>query len=162
MDYLRDKSSIVSNDAPYGAAKELVYELDRHLAAHSLLHHQYLKHAWLVPDAATKTLLQEQSDDALTHLRTLAENIVWLGGIPISSPCEHENLSYLEFEREGLYRASAMLDKDRNDEETVLFRLSITVETAKELAVPRTEAVLRAAYGAAQARGKRLREVTPL
>ena len=159
MDYLRSKSDIIPSDVPLNAAKELVYELDRHLAAHSILSQQYFKHAWLVPDAL-RALMQRQSDDALVQVRALGENIVWMGGVPIGGPCEHENLSYLEFEREGLYSLDAMLARSATYEETVRFRLNITVETAQELEVARTEAVLKEARDAAEARGKRLREVT--
>ena len=158
MDYLRDKSSLAPGEVTLNAAKELVYELDRHLAAHSVLFHQYLKHAWLVPPELS-SLLQSQSADVLVQLEALGHNIVWLGGVPIGGLCEHENLSYLECEREGLYSLKAMLARSATYEETVIFRLNITVETAQALEVPRTEAVLRRAREAAEGRGKRLREV---
>ena len=159
MSYLRDKSSLLLTGVPRRAAKELVAELDEHLAAHSLLFHQYLKHAWLAPPPEVKALLREQGGDVLTHLNALAEEVVRLGGVPIAGPCEHENLGYLTFEREGVYSLEAMLDKDLGDEETVFFRLGVTLEVVRERGAARTEGVLEAARGAARERGRRLRRL---
>ena len=160
MDYLRDKSSLAPSGTPHNAAAELVAELDEHLAAHSVLFHQYLKHAWLASTPTIKTLMQEQGSATLVQLEALADDIVHLGGIPISGPCEHENLSYLTFEREGLYSQDAMLRMDLNAEETVVFRLDITVEMVAEREVLRTQRVLERAKGAAAARGRRLRRLS--
>ena len=160
MGYIRDKFSLVPSDVPYGAAKELVRELDEHLASHAILLHQYLKPTWLVSDAALKSSLEVQSDDTLAHLKALAEDIVRIGGVPTCGPCAQENLSYLTSEHEGLYSRAAMLIRDVNAEETLVFRLNITAQTAAELEVPHTRAVLEGAREAAERRGRRLRDVS--
>lgn len=160
MERLRGKFDIEVRDVPYAAAKELVAELDEHLGAHAVLLHQYRKHVWLAPSAELKLFLSEQSRSVLAQLEALGADIVQLGGVPISGPCEQENVSYLESENEGLYSVDAMLRKDLNDEETVAFRLGITVETAAELEVRTTVQVLTGAREAAIYRRERLHPLT--
>lgn len=157
MAYLRDTGTLVPEHTSYAAAKELVYELDRLLGVHSVIFHHYLKHAWLVPTDALKVLMRSQGDDALTHLRKLGADVVWLGGVPVGGLCEQENLGHLDFEREGLYSVEAMLAHDLNNEEALLYRLSFVIEAAQDREVARVEGTLLGAGEACRARGKRLR-----
>jgi len=145
---------------PQRIVRGLVPELDEHLAALSVLFHQYLKHAWMGRHEGETflELMRAHRSEVLGDLDTVAGHILALGGIPLSSPAEHLNYSYLEHEGESLYSLETMLMHDLNLEEAVAFRLGVTVEAAEELGAVSTRQVLAGALYAARARGKRLRQ----
>lgn len=136
-------------------------ELDEHLAALSVLFHQYLKHAWLGrhEGEAFFELMRAHRSEVLRELDTMASHVLALGGAPLSSPAEHLNYSCLEHEGESIYSLETMLEHDLNLEEAVAFRLGITVEAAKELEAVTTQQVLAGALHAARTRGRRLRQL---
>ena len=64
--------------------------------------------------------------------------------MPLGSPLEHVNRSYLEHEDEGIFDLGAMIALDAAHEETLKVRLGITLEAAFELSALATQNTLSA------------------
>ena len=156
----RRATSATSDKFSERVVGELVPELDEHLAALSVLFHQYLKHAWLgrLEGKPFFELMLGHRGEVIRDLDAVAGHVLALGGTPLSSPAEHLNYSYLEHEGEQIYTLETMLENDHNLEEAVAFRLGITAEAAAELEALSTQRVLTGVLAAARERSRRLRQ----
>ena len=157
---LRRKSSLVSTATSERVARELVPELDEHLAALSILFHQYLKHTWVSPagEGGYGELAKRHQAEVFADLNAVAAATLALGGVPLGSPLEHVNRSYLEHEDEGVYELSAMVEGDAAHEELLKLRLAITLEAAHDLNALETQDTLSALLTGATTRRGRISE----
>lgn len=153
---LRKKNSLVLGEVTHSAARELVPELDEHLAALSILWHQYLKHAWLTSQPTVKKTMRRHQRKVYTDLDAFALGIISMGGVPLSGPLEQLNHSYLEHEDEGVFEERMMVELDLAHEQALHQRMSITLEVATDLGVPGPRRVLAAAEQGALRRRTRL------
>lgn len=155
---LRRKDSLLPGYASLRVARELVPELDEHVAAHAVLFHQYLKHTWVSEQAAPaySALADLHRADVFTRLGVVGRATSALGGVPLGSPLEHVNRSYLEHEGEGVYSLEAMSKRSLSFEGTLILRLTVTVEAAAELTAVATRQMLQGLAGAAKLRRARL------
>lgn len=153
---LRRKHSLVPGVASERVAKELVPELDEHLAALSILFHQYLKHTWVSPEGYGKLAKQHRAE-VFADLNAVALATVALGGVPLGSPLEHVNRSYLEHEDEGVYDLQTMVKSDAAHEETLKMRLTITLEAAHDLNALSTQNILSTLISSATMRRGRIK-----
>lgn len=106
-------------------------ELDRHLAAFSILYHQYHKHHWLVQGPQFRDLhlfLEEHYEEIHRHFDMIAERLTALGFVPTCSPSEQEKIAYIRHEPEGLFRVRDMLEVDLLAEAAVCQRLRQTID----------------------------------
>ena len=138
---LRRKHSLVPGVASERVARELVPELDEHLAALSILFHQYLKHTWVGSEGYGK-LAERHQAEVFADLNAVALATLALGGVPLGSPLEHVNRSYLEHEDEGVYDLRFMMESDAAHEDMLKLRLAITLEAAHDLDVLETQNTL--------------------
>ena len=150
---LRRKDALLPGYTLKRVARELVPELDAHVAAHSILFHQYLKHTWVSKQDAPaySTLANTHRADVFTQLDAVGRATLALGGVPLGSPLEHVNRSYLEHE-EGVYSLKVMLEWSISFEDILILSLNITVETAEALAAAATQRVLQGLLNAAKVR----------
>lgn len=131
---------------PEDTVRELVPELDQHVASMFTLFHQYQKQHWLVKGPQYKELhkfFQENYEEVHKQVDKIAERMTLLGGIPTSSPAEFVKLSYLEHEPEGVFGARAMLLRDREAEGIIAERLRQTITMAKDAEDYGTETLLK-------------------
>lgn len=157
---LRRKASLLPGVAPERVARELVPELDEHVGALSVLFHQYLKHSWVAGGEYGELATRHQAE-VLGDLNAAAEATLLLGGVPLGSPLEHVNRSYLEHEDEGIFELDAMVSLDAAHEEMLKVRLGITLEAAFELsalAIQNTLSALLTHAGARRGRVERFLE----
>jgi len=141
------------------AAMELVPELDEHLAALSVLLHQYLKHLWLARGLGPGSVIPVMyacHGGVMIHMSNLVERTLALGGVPLCSPTEQMNVSYLEHEEEGVYHPYEMVQHDLAHEVLMTERLLISIETAQDLEDSGTEAVLKRVLNGSQERAVNL------
>ena len=124
-------------DNPVGlskdAARELVDDLDRHLASYSLMYHQYHKHHWLVIGPQFRDLhlfLEEHYQQVHQDLDAIAERMTVLGGIPTCSPSNQEKLAYIQHEPEGYFRTRTMLELDLECEKAISVNLRKSIKKA--------------------------------
>ncbi len=122
---------------PKDAVREIIPQLDEHLAAFFVLFHQYQKHHWLVEGPQFRDIhlfLEESYNEVHEQLDEIAERITAIGGVPTSSPASQSALSYIEHEPEGIFRIRDMLERDRSAEGTMAARLRETIKlcTARE------------------------------
>lgn len=139
----------------------LIGELDEHLASLSMLFHQYLKHTWLsahLPEEA-KQVVALGRVEVLAHMSQLADIIVELGGVPVSSPIEQCNLAYLDHEVEGTFPWRAMLTLDLEHEKHLAWHTSCTLVAAHHLRTEHTKSGLKNVADASQTRAERIEQV---
>ena len=148
---------------PVGLSREacevLVGHLDRHLAAFSVLYHQYHKHHWLVVGPQFRDLhlhLEGYYEEIHQHFDQIAERLTVLGGIPTSSPREQEKLAYIQHEPEGMYRIRQMLQLDIECEKAVCIELRKSIKQALEHDDFGTKRLLETWLGAAEDRAHHL------
>ena len=113
--------------------RELSQQLDRHLAAYSVLYHQYHKHHWLLVGPQFRDLhlhLEEYYNEVHLHFDQIAERMTVLGGIPTCSTANQEKLAYIQHEPEGMFRIRHMLQLDIESEKRVCQELRTTIKTA--------------------------------
>ena len=154
---LRHKNSLVPGVASKRVARELVPELDEHLAALSTLFHQYLKHTWVCAGDPYGDLAKRHQAEVFADLNRAAEATALLGGVPLGSPLEHVNRSYIEHEDEGIFDLGAMIALDAAHEAALKVRLGITLEAAFELSALATQNTLSALLTNAAARRGRIK-----
>ena len=153
---LRRKHSLVPGVSSERVAKELVPELDEHLAALAILFHQYLKHTWVGPADGYGTLAKQHQAEVFADLNAVANATVSLGGVPLGSPLEHVNRSYIEHEDEGVYDLRFMMESDAAHEDMLKLRLAITLEAAHDLDALDTQNTLSALITGATTRRRRI------
>lgn len=155
---LRLKDDLIQGSVTRRVAAEFVPEFDEHLAALSNLFHQYQKHAWVsehdAPDYSR--LADTHCAEVLSQLDAIGRATVRFGGVPLGSPLEHVNRSYLEHEDEGVYPLAAMLERSLRFEDVVALRLSITVEAAENIGADQVQGVLQPLLVGAKGRRERL------
>ena len=155
---LRHKDSLLPGMVTARAAKELVPELDEHVAALSILFHQYLKHAWVSRRDAPRysELASAHRIDVFAGLDAVGQATLTLGGVPLGSPLEHVNRSYLEHEDEGIYDLKDMVMRTMFHESRLALHLNITREAAQELGAVTLPELLEELQNAAKIRRGRL------
>ena len=158
MEPLRRRDDLIPGSLSARDASEFVPEFDEHLAALSNLFHQYQKHAWVseqvVPEYSD--LARAHCADVLEQLDTVGRTTVAFGGVPLGSPLEHVNRSYLDHENEGVYSAEAMVERSLRYEEVLVLRLTITLEAAQDVNAEPVEAALQPLIESAKRRRDRL------
>jgi starvation-inducible DNA-binding protein len=113
------------------ACKAIGPDLDRHLAALSILYHQYHKHHWLVKGPQFRDLhlfLEEHYQEVHEHFDMVAERLTAIGFVPTCAPSAQERLAYIRHEPEGYFSVRDMLEVDILTEGTVCIRLRETIK----------------------------------
>ncbi|MFW5759979.1 MAG: ferritin-like domain-containing protein [Cyclobacteriaceae bacterium] len=138
MKKLREKHEYDGN--PVGLSKEtcktIAEDLDRHLATYFLLYQQYHKHHWLVEGPQFRDLhlfFEEHYNEVHKHYDALAERLTVLGYAPTCNPVNMAELSYIEFEEEGVFHIRDMLKKDMADEKSISIELRKSIKIAFDL-----------------------------
>ena len=114
-------------------AKEIGYELDRHLSSMMVLYQQYHKHHWLVegPQFRDLHLFFEDHYNQLHGLYDqVAERLTVLGVTPTVHPLAVVELSYIEHEPEGVYSVRDMLEHDLEAEKAMATELRASFQKA--------------------------------
>jgi starvation-inducible DNA-binding protein len=149
----------VVRDNPFGlpqdAASEGVAALNQDLAAMLTLYQQYHKHHWIVEGAQfleLHLLLEEHYTELHTQYDQVAERIVALGGLPVSSPAEIQEYSYIEHEATGMYDLREMLDHDLDAEGKLAENLREHIRVANGVGDYGTESLLKTILEATEKR----------
>lgn len=117
-------------------AKRMVEALNSVLCTSSLLYHQYKKHHWVVTGPEFMPMhkfFDELAEESLKSADTVAERLVGLGGVPVSSPSAQEKGALVGHEEEGIFDLSTMLLNDLKCEQQFIQKLREYVKLAKEL-----------------------------
>lgn len=120
---------------PDDACREIGPQLDRHLGALVVLHHQYLKHHWLVEGPQFRDLhlfFQEHYTEIYAQIDVVAERLTAIGFVPTSGPAAQEKLSYLKPEAEGFFPIRRMLEHDLDAEAELCMNLRETIKACIE------------------------------
>ncbi len=120
---------------PADATEDLAKQLDRHLAAHWTMWHQYRKHHWLAVGPQFRQLhlfLEENYEEVAKQGDVIAERITLLGGIPTSGMEAQARLTYITMEPEGHYRVRDSLKHDMLCEQTMAINLRMTITEANK------------------------------
>lgn len=120
---------------PPEACKAIGPDLDRHLAALSILYHQYHKHHWLVKGPQFRDLhlfLEGHYQEVHEHFDILAERLTAIGFVPTCAPSAQERIAYIRHEPEGYFAVRDMLEVDILAEGTVCVRLRETIKLCLE------------------------------
>ncbi|MEQ8316614.1 MAG: DNA starvation/stationary phase protection protein DpsA [Phycisphaerales bacterium] len=133
----RDPDFIEENpiNLPEESAKQIIPELDAHLASFFVLFHQYQKHHWLVEGPQFRDIhhfLEENYNEVHKQLDAIAERVTAIGGVPTSSPTSQSKLAYIEHEPEGVFRIRDMLERDRSAEGHIAAKLRSTIRLCTE------------------------------
>lgn len=113
------------------SCKAIGPELDKHLAAFTILYHQYHKHHWLVHGPQFRDIhlfLEEHYQEVHEHYDQIAERLTAIGFVPTCGPSAQEKIAYIAHEPEGAFPVRAMLELDLVTEATVCQRLRQTVD----------------------------------
>lgn len=156
-----DRDRFEGTSLPPHVLHWLIGELDEHLASLSILFHQYLKHTWLsarLPEGARQVVVLGEVE-VLAHMSQLADSIVELGGVPVSSPIEQCNLAYVDHEAEGTFSWRTMLTLDLEHEKHLAWHASCTLEAANHLPTEHTKSVLKNVADASLTRAERLEQI---
>ena len=97
-------------------------------------------------------LASRHQADVLGGLESVGRTTVALGGVPLGSPLEHANYSYLEHEDEGVYDVEDMVARSLLHENTVALHVGITLEAAEALGADAVRDVLQALLASSEAR----------
>lgn len=120
---------------PDATCQEIGPQLDRHLAGLVVLHHQYLKHHWLVVGPQFRDLhlfFEEHYTQLHGQIDVLAERLTAIGFVPTSGPAAQEKLSYLKPEAEGFFPIRRMLEHDLDAEAEFCSHLRETIRACME------------------------------
>jgi starvation-inducible DNA-binding protein len=125
---------------------EIVRLLNTDLASMLTLYLQYHKHHWIVEGAQfleIHLLLEEHYTELHDQLDVVAERIVALGGLPVSTPSEIVEHSYIKAEQPGLFDLRSMLAHDVAAEGLLAHHLREHIEAANKLGDYGTDSILK-------------------
>ncbi len=103
-------------------ATKVIDMLNADLASMFMLYHQYHKHHWIVEGAQfleLHLLLEAHYTQLHDQFDIVAERIVALGGLPVVSPADIEQHSYITHEAAGMFDLRTMLQNDIAAEATI-------------------------------------------
>lgn len=146
---MRQATNIV-RDNPFGlpqaAASQVVELMNQDLAAMFTLYNQYHKHHWIVEGAQfleLHLLLEEHYTQLHDQFDEVAERIVALGGLPVSSPSEIEQHSYIKHEESGMLNLREMLEHDVDAECSIAENMRSHITQANQLGDYGSESLLK-------------------
>jgi starvation-inducible DNA-binding protein len=128
------------------AREEVVRLLNADLASMFTLYHQYHKHHWIVEGAQfleIHLLLEAHYTELHDQFDVVAERIVALGGLPVTSPAEIEQHAYVEHEPEGLFDLRTMLEHDVQAEAQLAKHMREHIAAANNLGDYGSESMLK-------------------
>jgi DNA-binding ferritin-like protein len=127
-------------------ASEMVQAMNEDLSSFYALYHQTKKHHWIVSGAERQEihlLLDQHSKQQLEAADAIAERIVDLGGVPVSTMSGQETTSYLQLEPEGAFPIRMMLENDVYASRQVILKLREHIALAIRLGDYATEYLLK-------------------
>ncbi len=146
---MRQETNIV-RDNPFGlpqaVASQVVTMLNQDLASMFTLYNQYHKHHWIVEGAQfleLHLLLEEHYTQLHDQFDEVAERLVALGGLPVSSPSEIEQHAYIKHEESGMLNLREMLEHDVDAECSLAENMRNHIAQANQLGDYGTESMLK-------------------
>lgn len=140
---------------PQGTASQIVEALNQDLASMWTLYQQYHKHHWIVEGPQfleLHLLLEEHYNQLHAQFDIVAERIVALGGLPVTSPSDISEAAYIKHEPEGMLDLREMLDHDVDAECNIAAKLREHIALANKLGDYGTESVLKTILEAGEKR----------
>lgn len=140
---------------PQDAAQSVVQLLNQDLASMQVLYSQYHKHHWIVEGAEfleVHLLLEEHYTELHTQYDLVAERIVTLGGLPVSSPQALQQQAYVQHEADGLHDLRDMIGNDLEAERQLSQNMRAHIGKAEELGDYGTESLLKTVLEATEGR----------
>lgn len=131
---------------PEKDTKQIVEALNQDLASMFVLYNQYHKHHWIAEGAEffeLHLLLEEHYTELHTQLDAVAERIVTLGGLPVSSPSAIEQHAYVKHEEEGLLDLRKMISNDLEAERQLAENMRAHISLAEDLGDYGTDTLLK-------------------
>jgi DNA-binding ferritin-like protein len=131
---------------PEAAAQQMIEALNKDLASMLVLYNQYHKHHWIAEGAEfleLHLLLEEHYTELHTQYDQVAERIVTLGGLPVSSPSEMEQHAYVQHEPSGLHDLRDMLGHDLEAERKLSSNMREHIALAEQVGDYGTESLLK-------------------
>jgi len=140
---------------PEADAQQIVQFLNTDLASMQVLYNQYHKHHWIAEGAEffeLHLLLEEHYTQLHDQYDLVAERIVTLGGLPVSSPTDLQKHAYIQHEEQGLHDLREMIDHDVQAERQLSEHMRKHVGQAEELGDYGTETLLKGVLEATEKR----------
>lgn len=136
-------------------ASKMIDMLNADLASMFVLYHQYHKHHWIVEGAQfleLHLLLEAHYTELHDQFDVVAEHIVALGGLPVASPEEIVEHSYVKHEKPGMFDLRTMLRNDVAAEGLIAEKMREHITTANKVGDYGSEAILKAILEAGEKR----------
>ncbi len=136
-------------------AQQIVQFLNTDLASMQVLYNQYHKHHWIAEGAEffeIHLLLEEHYTQLHDQYDLVAERIVTLGGLPVSSPTDLQQHAYIQHEAQGLHDLREMIDHDLQAERALSEHMRKHVGQAEQLGDYGTETLLKGVLEATEKR----------
>jgi DNA-binding ferritin-like protein len=131
---------------PEEDAQQVAQALNQDLASMFVLYNQYHKHHWIAEGAEfleLHLLLEEHYTQLHTQFDQVAERIVTLGGLPVSSPSAIQQYAYVQHEEEGMLDLREMISNDLEAERKLAENMRAHITTAEGLGDYGTESILK-------------------
>jgi DNA-binding ferritin-like protein len=140
---------------PQEIAQQVVEALNQDLASMLVLYNQYHKHHWIVEGAEfleLHLLLEEHYTQLHDQFDQVAERIVTLGGLPVSSPSALQQHAYVQHEPEGMLDLREMIGNDLEAERKLTENFRTHISMAEQLGDYGSESLLKTILQAGEKR----------